>query len=404
MVRAMNLALGLVAVLLTGATPKFTGYTAKSDPFRVDFPGAPKLETSKDKGMVTRTYTLDSDFAVYMVMVIADGDIKPENAKDEFEGFREAEKSDAKILSEKAVSFGSAPGIELKLQGKELDSLARMYVMKGRSLTVIVDVDHGHTFAEAGVDQFFSSFAITDKSVGAPTPVAQATAAPAPAPAKPAAKSGTMSKDGVDVFGFTPDGSKVVAIEHGVYDGKGTAWGRITFFDTAKASVIGKPIEFELESADQTEEDAFAEAKTRAEAERVRLKLPALVPGKSINTNEKGELTEKEGAPIGNLEVKLARGKSVRECMDPFKAELLTAKLYLMGGDEKPTVVIKETKTPATRACTMGCAPSKTYGQGKGALFVLSCNTKGFEGPATQAMLLPLGKLEYPLDGELPPQ
>ncbi len=399
----MNLALGLVAVLLTGATPKFTPYTAKSDPFRVDFPGTPKVETSKDKGVVTRTYTLDSDFAVYMAMVIADRELTLENAKDEFEGFREAEKEDAKILSEKAVSFGSAPGIELKMQGKEVDSLARLFVTKGRSFTVIVDVDHGHTFAEAGVDPFFNSFAITDKSVGAPTPVAQATPTPAPAPAKPAAKSGAMSKDGVDVFGFTPDGSKVVAIEHGVYDGKGTAWGRVTFFDTAKASVIGKPIEFELESSEQTEEDAFAEAKTRAETERVRLKLPALVPGKSINTNAKGELTEKEGAPIGNLEVKMARGKSVRECMDPFKAELLTAKLYLMGG-ETPIPVIKETKTPATRACTQGCAPSKTYGQGKGALFVLSCNTKGFEGPATQAMLLPLGKLEFPLDGELPPQ
>jgi hypothetical protein len=74
-----------------------------------------------------------------------------------------------------------------------------------------------------------------------------------------------------------------------------------------------------------------------------------------------------------------------------------------MGGDG-PITVLAEKKTPATRACSMGCVPSSTYGQGKGALFVLKCSVQGFEDADSTPMLLPLGKPEYPLEADLPPQ
>jgi predicted secreted protein len=216
----------------------------------------------------------------------------------------------------------------------------------------------------------------------------------------------TLSPDGVELLGWTPDGAKVVTIEHGVYDGKGTPWARVTFFDTAKRAVLGKPLEVELES-DATEEAAVAEAGKKAEAERVRLKLPALVKGKVIQTAaERGELTGADGSPTGNLEVKVKKAgkkQQVRECNEPFQAELLTVKLYLMGGDE-PIDVLTEKKVPTSRACSSGCVPASTYGQGKGALFVLKCNVQGFEGPATQPMLVPLGKLEFPLEADIPAQ
>ncbi len=343
----MNFALGLLVILLTGATPKFTPYTAKADPFRAAFPGAPKVESSKDKGVTTRSYTLDSEFAVYMVMVVEDRDITLESATEELEAFRDAEKESAKILSEKKVSFGTAPGIELKLQSKDLDSLARMYVIKGRTFAAIVDVDHGHTIAEAGVEAFFDAFALTDKSVGAaaPAPVVK----PVPAPSGAA-----LSSDGVEVLGFTADGSKAVTIEHGVYDGKGTPWAKVTFFDTVKASVIGKPIALELESTEDTEQAVVAEARKRAEAERVRLKLAPLVAARKLAMKEMGEtgssaqLTARDGSPLGGVEVKSSRGKKVTECMEGFAAELVTVHLALMDGDENGNVVLAEKKTPAT--------------------------------------------------------
>jgi predicted secreted protein len=207
----------------------------------------------------------------------------------------------------------------------------------------------------------------------------------------------------VELFGWTPDGSKVVAIEHGMYDGKGSFWARATFFDTLKGAVMGKPLEVELES-DASEDAAVAQMKKLAEAERVRLKLPALVAGKVIKTSQKGELTGADGSPTGNLEIKSApAGKKlqVRACGEPFNPELVSVKLFLMGGD-KPITVLNEKKVPATRACSGGCTASSTYGQGKGALFVLKCQVQGFEGPATQALLVPLGKLEFPLEADLP--
>lgn len=213
-----------------------------------------------------------------------------------------------------------------------------------------------------------------------------------------------LSKDGVELFGWTADGTKVAWIEHGVYDGKGTPWAKVTFFDTTKKAPLGKPLELELEG-DSTREDAVAEAKKRADAEWKRLKLPARVQGKAIATDEKGELTGSDGGPVGTLTVTMRKGKKVSgsECPDGLGAELVSAKLDLMGGDGT-IKVFDEKKTPVNRACSSGCKPSSTYGQGKGAVFVLTCTVQGFEGPDTRALILPLGKLEYPLESDIPPQ
>ena len=212
-----------------------------------------------------------------------------------------------------------------------------------------------------------------------------------------------LSPDGVELFGWTPDGAKVVAIEHGRYDGKGTPWARATFFDTGKRAVIGKALAVELEG-EATEVAAVDAVKKLAEAERVRLKLPALVPGKKISTGDQGELNGADGAPIGDLKVtvkKAGKKQSVRECGAPFQAELLTVRLFLMGGNA-PLSVLNEKKVPATRACSSGCKTGATYAQGTGALFVLECSVQGFEGGATQPFLVPLGKLEFPLEADIP--
>lgn len=219
-----------------------------------------------------------------------------------------------------------------------------------------------------------------------------------------AAAPPALSPDGVELFGWTPDGAKVAAIEHGVYDGKGTPWARVTFFDTARRAVLGKPIFVEL-AGDATEAAAVADATKRAEMEWARLKLPKRVPGKVIKS-DKGAMNDASGAPIGDLKVtakKAGKKQAVRECGEPFQAELLTVQLFLMGGD-KPLNVLTEKKVPAARACSSGCTPGATYGQGTGALFVLGCRVQGFEGGATQPFLVPMGKLEFPLEADLPPE
>jgi hypothetical protein len=100
---------------------------------------------------------------------------------------------------------------------------------------------------------------------------------------------------------------------------------------------------------------------TREEAAR---NLPALVRGKVIKTDEKGDLTAADGTPIGGLEIKARKAskkQAVRECGEPAEAEPLSVKLFLLGGDT-PIKVLDEKKTPATRACSMGCSAGATYG------------------------------------------
>lgn len=394
----MPTTLALTLALLTAAAPKFVPYDAKADGFRIDFPGKPKVETEKDKTLITRTYAVEGEAGVYMGMVLSDPGITTDDAKEYFDGLRETQKQDAKILSDKPITLGSIQGIELRTQGKDLDGIARMFITKGRVYTFIVDVEHGGSFTAAGADQFFASLVIgTEKASAAAPP-------PAAPPAKTAAPAQKLSDDHVELFGWSPDGTKVAWIENGISDGKGTPWAKVTFFDTSKGAPLGKPLELELEDTERTREDVVAEAMKRAEAERVRLKLPAFVPGKRIATDAKGELTSKDGSPIGNLEVKLRKaGKKerVRECPEGFAAELISAKLFLMGGDA-PLKVADEKKTPAARACSMGCTPTSTYGQGKGALFILKCSVQTFEGADYAPTVLPLGKLEFPLEADLP--
>lgn len=378
--------------MLLFATPAFQPFDGKSDGFRVDFPGKPTVERSKDK--TSRTYTVDTDFGIYAVSVFDDADYTPDDTKSVFDDFRKSEKAESKLIGDKPVSSGSVQGLELKTRGKDSDGIARQYVGKGRSWLVTLDVDHGHTFEELGAERFFNSFTLG----GEAAPVA------APSTTKSNLKPPqTFSADGVEVAGFTPDGSAVVVVEHGVEEGRGYPWANVTFFDTAKGQPLAKPLNVVLETTEKGEAEAVAEAWQRIDGERARLKLAPLVRGKSFKTTEAGAISGSDGGPLGNLEIKsknAGKKESVRACEEPWKAQLYTVKLFLMGGDA-PIPVVAEKKVPAQRACSESCTASASYGQGKGAFFVVRCRKQDFEGFGFQNLLLPIGNLEFPLEADL---
>lgn len=383
-----------LSLVVLAATPRFQPFDGAQDHFHAAFPGSPKVESSKQDGVVTRTYAVDADHAVYAIIVVNDRDTTAASASDEFKSFRDAAGEDSKITGERKLTLGALQGLELKLKGAKMDSIARLYVGAGRTWTVVVDVDAGHTFTEIAADAFFDGFAVTD----AP-PVAATTT---PAKDLPNLDDSPMSPDGVDLFGWTPDGSKVGVIQHGVYDGRGIAWATVTFFDTKKNAPLAPPVVLDISDPDFTEQDAVVQARTKAAVEAKRLKLPALVPGLAIKTDEKGALSAKDGSPVGNLELKAKKAgkkamEQARDCNEPFLPELLTVKLYLMGGDG-PIPVLAERKVPAARGCSTECAPLKTFGQGTGGLFVLRCRVQAFEGFEWQPVLVTVGGLEYPLE------
>jgi hypothetical protein len=385
------------AFLLLSAGPSFQSYDGKADGFRIDFPGEPKVE-SKDK--TTRSYTLDTDNGVYLVIVSIDSGLSPDNAGDEFKDFRTSEKEDAKIVSEKALTLGSLPGLELKTKGKDMDAITRLYVGRGRSWLVSLDVDHGHSFSELGADTFFASFSVTTEKAEAPKPVAAA----APKGAAISAPTGDLSPSGLEVIGWTPDGSQVVVIEH-ISDERGNPSATVSFFDTAKNAVMAKPQYVQLDN-EKGESEAVAEAFKLIEPERVRLKLPALVKGRTFTLAEGGAISHADGSPIGNLEIKskvAAKKDQSRPCAAPWKANVYSVRLFILD-DDKPITLLDEKKVPSLRACSESCVGNAAFGQGKAGLFVLRCRKQEFEGFGFQTLMMTVGKLEYPLEADLPPQ
>jgi predicted secreted protein len=200
-----------------------------------------------------------------------------------------------------------------------------------------------------------------------------------------------------DVLGFSQDGRYVALVEHGVFDGSGFPWARLTVLETARSSVVASPPRIELQDGEGDEAKAVAKARALAEAARVKLKVATWEAPRVVTVGENGQLSAKDGSPLGNLEVKTRKGKAPKGggCDEPLAPLLLKLTMYFMD-DEKPYGVFDEKKLGARR-CVSDCSLRATHARGKAALFGVVCTGQGFEGPAE--VLVPVAaKLAYPLD------
>lgn len=208
--------------------------------------------------------------------------------------------------------------------------------------------------------------------------------------------------DEVFALGFTPDGSVAVLLEHGTHEGSGFAWARATLLDAGKRAVLGKPLDVTLEEEGATEKQAVAKVRGLVEAERAKLKLPKLVPGKTIARDDKGELYEKAGPPIGTVQLKTrpaTQRQAKKACDAPYLPLLLTVKL-LWAEDEEPAVLLDDKAVPKDRPCLLSCALVQVFAQAKTGLVVLRCGSPGFEG--SHGKFVPaIAVLKYGLDEDL---
>ena len=206
----------------------------------------------------------------------------------------------------------------------------------------------------------------------------------------------------MESLGFSTDGKHAVLLEHGVADGSGHPWARVTIFEAARNAVVGQPIEVMLDAEGATEASAVEQAKKAFEAARVKLNLAPLRPGKEIRHDEKGNLADREGAPIGTLKIttRKATGKEVKQCYEPFSPLLLALTLYWMD-DDKPAKLLAEKRLPKERPCLTGCELGKVFADGTTAIFVLQCGAQGFEGTSTRSVPV-AAHLLYGLDEDLP--
>jgi predicted secreted protein len=190
-----------------------------------------------------------------------------------------------------------------------------------------------------------------------------------------------------ELLGFSPKGDFVAYLDHG------ENWARAQLLDVKKNKVLES-----IKVEGMSEEDASKQAKQQLGAALMKRKIDRLFAVREVKLDGT-ELQDKEGAPLGNIEVKTKPLKSVLECPDPFTPQDVSVRLYLMGGDA-PVTLLDEKRLPAERPCTMECAPYRIYGRGRSTLALIDCTTPGFEGPA-HTLVPATAILQYPLADEI---
>jgi predicted secreted protein len=211
------------------------------------------------------------------------------------------------------------------------------------------------------------------------------------------------SRAGVEVLGFSTDGRHVVILEHGVADGSGFPWAKATILDVARNAPAAKPIEVTLQDAAATEAAAVEQVKKGLAAAGEPLKLAPLKAPREIGHDEKGNLHDREGAPIGTVKIEARKAgakEASKACEDPFSPLLLKVQLFWMD-DDTPAKLLVDKKVPKDRACLTGCELGQVFADGRTGLFILQCGAPGFEGPATRSVPV-VAKLAYGLDEDLP--
>ncbi|HZX94979.1 MAG TPA: DUF2259 domain-containing protein [Myxococcales bacterium] len=206
----------------------------------------------------------------------------------------------------------------------------------------------------------------------------------------------------VEVVGFSPDDKYVAFIEHGVAEGSGYPWARLRVMDVGRSADAAAPVSITLDSGKDTdtEEGAVRKARDAAEAARVKLGIASWAAPRIIQTDDKGELSDHTGAPIGTLEIKERAGKG--KCEEPFRPLLLSLVIHWLD-DDKPARVAEEKKPPKDRSCAGECALGGVFAHGKVALVLAKCTVQGFEGPSTHYSPY-TARLPYGLDEPLPAQ
>ncbi len=210
--------------------------------------------------------------------------------------------------------------------------------------------------------------------------------------------------DTAQVLGWSPDAKYVAVIIHGTGEGSGHPFATLTIYATKTGKVVGEPERVELGSEGASEAEAVNRVMQLGQAHADKLKVKRWLPANEIAHDEKGELREGSGVPIGTVEIitRLAKkNQATKVCDEPMQPLLLQLVIHWMD-DDKPFKVLDEKKVPKERACISGCTLGTVFAYEKSALFMLSCTTAGFEGSAQSLYPVFANKLPYNLHAELP--
>lgn len=204
-----------------------------------------------------------------------------------------------------------------------------------------------------------------------------------------------------EVVGFSPDGRYVAFIEHGVGEGSGYPWARLRVLEVARNLDAEAPLELRLDSGkdSDTEEEAVRRARAAAPAALRKLRIASWSAPRVIRHEPDGELTDREGAPIGTLQLQRQEARGGK-CDEPFRPLLLRLVMFFLD-DDRPARLAKDGALPKDRPCASTCDLAGMFAHRKSALAVVRCTVPGFEGPGVKYSAY-AGVLPYPLDEPLP--
>jgi len=210
----------------------------------------------------------------------------------------------------------------------------------------------------------------------------------------------------IEVVGFSPDDRYVAWIEHGVSEGSGYPWASLHVTEVSRSAEAVPPVKIRLDSAQDTDTEVAAVRKARAAADAARgkLRIASWVAPRIIQHDEKGELSDHRGAPIGTVQIeeRVASGKDKSKCDEPFRPLLLRLVILFLD-DDHPARLAEDKKLPTDRLCASTCELAGVFAHGKSALAFTKCGVQGFEGPGSKYTAY-AGTLPYGLDEPIPAQ
>lgn len=153
-------------VFCAAQTPNWTIHDYSADGFSISLPSDPQISLQKDDASHSqmRTYAVAVGQGVLMIGVMHFG-MKPSKSPDAIlqDGKNSAlARSKTRLLREKQITLGDAPGLDFEAQSDTLHVRAQLYLVGGSTVYQLVEsYPIGKPFDHAS--EFFDSFRLTAK-------------------------------------------------------------------------------------------------------------------------------------------------------------------------------------------------------------------------------------------------
>jgi predicted secreted protein len=193
----------------------------------------------------------------------------------------------------------------------------------------------------------------------------------------------------LNFIGFSKDGKHLSFQQHGVRDGKGTAYAETFFIDVLTNKYTDKVIATETDDEGRSEEDVSQSNLSQAWTKLKELKIETGNQGKNVASDsykqgvsepKEVKFTLSDGKNAGDYTLKLQEQKGNADCAGLTETKMFTLSLQ-NEKDKKPKILQQDKSIPKTRGCAIGYRIQDVYVyEGQYLVVFLNVLMPGFEG------------------------